>query len=301
MSNFLKALKVKGIEIDTAGAITGDVLVYNGTKFGAASVGGSAVAALNDLSDVAINAGTLATGDVVRYNSSTGLWENSQVVGPAGATGATGPQGATGPEGPAGAEGAGGAAGATGPQGPQGDAGPQGVQGAQGATGPVAGSAYQVVYKDGSNNPAGSVNLTYDTSTGLALEGDLRVDGIGISSTTFVVDSTNNRVGIGTSAPAEKLDVDGNIALTGNIIFEGTTANNFETTLAVTDPTADRTITLPDAAGTVALITVSDTAPTAPATGSLWYKSDTGAMYIRYDSFWIEVGSPSSGLDGGSA
>ena len=38
-----------------------------------------------------------------------------------------------------------------------------------------------------------------------------------------------------------------------NIIFEGTTANDFETTLQVTDPTADRTITLPDATGTVAL------------------------------------------------
>ena len=38
-----------------------------------------------------------------------------------------------------------------------------------------------------------------------------------------------------------------------SIEFEGATANNFETTLAVTDPTADRTITLPDATGTVAL------------------------------------------------
>jgi hypothetical protein len=40
---------------------------------------------------------------------------------------------------------------------------------------------------------------------------------------------------------------------TESIIFEGATANDFETTLAVTDPTADRTITLPDATGTVAL------------------------------------------------
>jgi hypothetical protein len=35
------------------------------------------------------------------------------------------------------------------------------------------------------------------------------------------------------------------------IIFEGSTADSFETTLAVTDPTADRTITLPNATGTV--------------------------------------------------
>ena len=38
---------------------------------------------------------------------------------------------------------------------------------------------------------------------------------------------------------------------TGNIVFEGSTADSFETTLAVTDPTADRTITLPDVTGTV--------------------------------------------------
>jgi hypothetical protein len=40
---------------------------------------------------------------------------------------------------------------------------------------------------------------------------------------------------------------------TENIVFEGATANDYETTLAVTDPTADRTITLPNATGTVAL------------------------------------------------
>jgi len=43
------------------------------------------------------------------------------------------------------------------------------------------------------------------------------------------------------------------------LIFEGATDNAFETTLTVTDPTADRTITLPDATGTVALIAGSDT------------------------------------------
>jgi hypothetical protein len=45
--------------------------------------------------------------------------------------------------------------------------------------------------------------------------------------------------------------------LNGNIVFEGATANEFETTLAVTDPTADRTITIPDVSGTV--VTTGDT------------------------------------------
>ena len=38
-----------------------------------------------------------------------------------------------------------------------------------------------------------------------------------------------------------------------SITFEGSTADAYETTLEVTDPTADRTITLPNATGTVAL------------------------------------------------
>ena len=37
------------------------------------------------------------------------------------------------------------------------------------------------------------------------------------------------------------------------ITFEGSTADAYETLLHITDPTADRTITLPDATGTVSL------------------------------------------------
>jgi len=43
------------------------------------------------------------------------------------------------------------------------------------------------------------------------------------------------------------------IGAAGSLVFEGSTADAFETTLAVTDPTADQTITLPNATGTVAL------------------------------------------------
>lgn len=46
------------------------------------------------------------------------------------------------------------------------------------------------------------------------------------------------------------------------LILEGATADAFETTLSVTDPTADRTITLPDRSGTVVLETRSVTAKT---------------------------------------
>ena len=38
-----------------------------------------------------------------------------------------------------------------------------------------------------------------------------------------------------------------------NIIFEGATADAYETTLTVEDPSADRTVKLPDSSGTLAL------------------------------------------------
>ena len=37
------------------------------------------------------------------------------------------------------------------------------------------------------------------------------------------------------------------------IVFEGTTADDFETTLLITDPTADRTVTIQDKSGIIAL------------------------------------------------
>lgn len=48
------------------------------------------------------------------------------------------------------------------------------------------------------------------------------------------------------------------IGNTSSLIFEGSTDDAFETTFAVSDPTADRTITLPDSTGTVALTSQLD-------------------------------------------
>ena len=60
-----------------------------------------------------------------------------------------------------------------------------------------------------------------------------------------------------------------NIQEDGKIVFEGATSDAFETTLTVADPTADRTITLPNSTGTVVVTSdgtvatdlVSDTTP----------------------------------------
>ena len=74
--------------------------------------------------------------------------------------------------------------------------------------------------------------------------------------------STNSGTNSGTIVIADGANGDitvapngtGKLTITGsNIVFEGATADDHETTFAVTDPTADRTITFPDASGTVAL------------------------------------------------
>lgn len=64
---------------------------------------------------------------------------------------------------------------------------------------------------------------------------------------------------VGNAGGPAKLDVDGNLLVPkSSIILEGATANAYETTLTVTDPTADRTITFPNASGTVVLDTTVD-------------------------------------------
>ena len=60
--------------------------------------------------------------------------------------------------------------------------------------------------------------------------------------------------------PAAGGTVTGQILIdtTGSLVFEGATADGFETTLTVADPTAGRTITLPNDTGTVALTSQLD-------------------------------------------
>jgi hypothetical protein len=59
----------------------------------------------------------------------------------------------------------------------------------------------------------------------------------------------------------------------GSVVFEGATANDFETTLAITDPTADRTITFPDSTGTVALTSGVINNSLLTTTGDIIYAS----------------------------
>ena len=94
-----------------------------------------------------------------------------------------------------------------------------------------------------------------------------------------------------------------------SIVFEGSTANDFETTLTVTDPTADRTITLPDTTGTVALLSQVINNTLTSTTGDIIYASGSNTparLGIGTEGFVLTVTSgvpawsaPSGG--GGSA
>jgi len=50
-----------------------------------------------------------------------------------------------------------------------------------------------------------------------------------------------------------ELDSNKNVLTRESVIFEGATTNSYQTTLVTVDPTADRTITLPDATGTLVI------------------------------------------------
>ena len=67
-----------------------------------------------------------------------------------------------------------------------------------------------------------------------------------------------------------------------NIIFEGATADDFETTLQAGEPTADRTITLPDASGTVAL--TSDLAEAAQDAVNSAFVTGSGITKVYDDN-----------------
>ena len=94
----------------------------------------------------------------------------------------------------------------------------------------TANTNFPVVFHDESNALLDDTGaLRYNPSTG-----ELLVPKLTVAGTTTTVDTVT-------------------INAQNAIVFEGATADSHETTLTITDPTADRTITLPDTTGTVAL------------------------------------------------
>ena len=87
---------------------------------------------------------------------------------------------------------------------------------------------------------------------------------------------------------------------TAGLVFEGSTADAYETTINVVDATADRAINFPNAAGTVALMTSLSVA----AGSGLTYNSGTGAFSTsnipnsQLQNSSITIGSSSAALGG---
>jgi len=120
----------------------------------------------------------------------------------------------------------------------------------------------------GALSVAGSSGLTYNSSTGVL--GTSAIPNSQLANSAVTIGSTSVSLGATTSTfvgvdtfISEDLYASGSTAgaansinisgVTGTIIYEGSVANSNETRLAVTNPTDVRTITFPDATGTVAL------------------------------------------------
>ena len=150
----------------------------------------------------------------------------------------------------------------------------------------------------------GALNVTgtiTGTISGATTSGNIQVgvtgnNEIDTSSGNLTIDSAG-----GTVSVDDNLTVTGNTTITGNLTvngtqttvnsttievtnsftFEGSTADDYETVLGVVDTTADRTINLPNASGTIVLQDTTDTLTnktlTSPVISSI---SNTGTLTL---------------------
>lgn len=114
---------------------------------------------------------------------------------------------------------------------------------------------------------AGGSGLTYDSGTGIfgtnaIPNAQLANSAITFGSTSVSLGATVTALSLTSFTASSFISVGAGTGTAnsiniepGSIIFEGATADAFETSLQVVDPTADQTITFPNASGTVALLT----------------------------------------------
>jgi hypothetical protein len=135
----------------------------------------------------------------------------------------------------------------------------------------------QIDTKSPSNNPTFTGTVTLDTGVNLVFEGatpnsfelTLTSGDPTADRTVTLPDLTTTLVGQDTTDTLTNKTITSplvsGLALTdSSIVFEGSVDDTNETTLTVTNPTVDRTITLPDLSGTVILTTNKVTDLTAP-------------------------------------
>ena len=113
----------------------------------------------------------------------------------------------------------------------------------------------QIQYYSGSAWTANDGDISGVTA-GTGLSGGGTAGTITLSVDTAVVATTNNTLTMSNKTLTSPV-VTGLTLNDSSIVFEGSSADDHETTLTVTNPTADRTITIPNITGT--LITTGDT------------------------------------------
>jgi len=114
-------------------------------------------------------------------------------------------------------------------------------------------SATTISFTSG-NHPGNGVAIKFQRDTDISAKKVDFQDGSVLTETDL--DNNSDQVLFGLQEFVDILNNDtvkrdGSATVTGNLVFEGATDDAHETTLAITDPTADRTITLPDSSGTV--------------------------------------------------
>jgi hypothetical protein len=115
-------------------------------------------------------------------------------------------------------------------------------------------------------NPAFGTSIVFEGATADSFETTLQVTDPTADRTITLPNVTGTVITTGNLSDITDIGV-----FSSTITMEGSTANDFELTLSAGDPTADRTITFPDATGTVAL--TSDIAVTASSTNTFTNKS----------------------------
>ena len=114
----------------------------------------------------------------------------------------------------------------------------------------------EVQFTSGNTPPSGTGNIIFTRDTDISAKKVDFADGSVLTETDL--DNNSDQILFAQQEfTNDYVRRDGSQTITGNLVFEGATDDNNETTLAITDPTADRTITVPDITGT--LITDSDT------------------------------------------
>lgn len=128
------------------------------------------------------------------------------------------------------------------------------------------GSAWVNATPTGSTTAQGLLELATDAETQAGSDAARAVtpaslqskisDSTSTTSSTTIASSTAVKAAYdlaNAAVPTSGGTVTGNLEIgsTGSLSFEGSTIDGFETSIAITDPTADRVITLPDTTGTV--------------------------------------------------